>query len=554
MTNDSPRPIERFAVAAVMVLLLSPIVVQGAFCPMARALHTNVNALTLTFAALGVAAVASVVHIATWRRDKPFWCIGISSIAALLLGVWLGTGPAGFAAVTIALLAVALLSGALLPWILPRLPEELDGLAPRRKVTTALVVFLGIVAVIQTARISTFIGDHDRAELSVVPSVPFIVNHSCLTAYVEAARLATEGAPNIYDPENWPDLSHSERSATHQKRYAPFALDAYAYPPPFLLLPRLLLPLPDFLAQRALWFALNGLLITIGLWTVAMWIGGQYRARVLLLAPLVLMSLPSILTLQIGNVHAAVMVLAMLAMVAFESKRPALGGAMLAFAIASKISPGLLVIVLLVQRRFREVLWTAGFGLAFVLLGLVVLGTAPFEAFLTYQMPMLSSGKALGFLAEDFNVPINLAPFGIPFKLKFLGMHVDDPWKAAKFVNQAFTLAIVVLTVIAARKNEPPQTRAATWLTILTLGTLRSPFAPAYVTFSLVWLLSVSSTEVRGAKSTILLVVISLMLVLPTPLPPPQLTIFTLVQQGVMMAFLMDSVFRKPSGKLVQKT
>jgi hypothetical protein len=64
-----------------------------------------------------------------------------------------------------------------------------------------------------------------------------------------------------------------------------------------------------------------------------------------------------------------------------------------------------------------------------------------------------------------------------------------------------------VLTVVAARKNGPPQKRAATWLAILTLGTLRSPFAP-YVTFPVLWLLSVNSTEVRGVRATILLVVV----------------------------------------------
>lgn len=566
-SNDSPRPMERLGFAALLLFTLSPIVVHGISCPLARALHTNahlntwgfgspsapyapnLNALALTFAALGVAAAAWLVHVVTWSRKKTWIATTNASLVALLSGALLGKSPAGIAAATLALVAVAFLSGGLLPWIVSRLPEELDGLAPRRKVTTALVVLLGIVTVLQTARISTFIGDHTRAELSVVPSVPFIVNHSCLTAYVEAARLSTEGAPNIYDAENWPDLSHSARSASYQKRYAPFALDAFAYPPPFLLLPRLLLPLPDFLAQRALWFALNGLLIAIGLWTVARYVGGQHRIRVLLLAPLVLVSLPSIVALQVGNVHAAVMVLAMLAMVAFESKRPALGGAMLAFAIASKISPGLLVVVLLVQRRFREVLWTAAFGLGFVLLSLVVFGSAPLEAFVTYQMPMLSSGKALSFLAEEVNIPLNLAPFGVPFKLAFLGVPVSDPWKVAKYVNQGFTAAILVVTVLAARKNGSPQMRTATWLAILTLGTLRSPFAPGYVTFPVLWLLSVNSTEVRCVRATILLVVAWLMLALPTPMPGPHLTIFSFAQQGIIMTLLLYSLFRNASPK-----
>jgi len=545
LLDSSPRPIERLGFAALLLLILAPIVVQGIGCPLFGILDAHTNALSLTYAALGVAGIAWLVHILTLQRQKSWYSTASASFSALVFGAILGTTLLDIITAILALLPVAVLSSLLLPRIVERLPREMDGLAPRRKVTTILVLLLSIAAIAQISRLSSFMGDHKRAELSLLPTVPFVVNHSCLTAYVEAARLTTENEPNIYNTEHWPDLSHSERSVTNQKPYAPFALDAFAYPPPFLLLPRLLLLLPNFLTQRAAWFVFNGLLLTIGLWTIANWIDDRRRLRIFLLAPLVLICLPTILSLQIGNVHAAVVVLAMLAMVAFESKRPALGGAMLAFAIASKLSPGLLVIVLLVQRRYREVLWTAGFGLGFVLLSLLVIGPKPFETFLTYQLPMLSSGKALGFLADDANVPINLGPFGIPFKLAFLGVSVNDPWKAAKYINQIFTLAIIAITVIAARKNGPPQMQATLWLAILTLGTLRSPFAPIYIAFPVVWLLSVTSTEIRSVKGTIVLTLVWLVLSSPIPLPARQLAVFTLVQQAVLLAFLMYSVFRK---------
>lgn len=546
MRNDSQRPVERLAFAALLLLILSPIVAQGTWCPMARALHTTTNALALTFASLAVSSVAWLAHVVTAHRSKSWAPKASAFVAAFVCGALLGSGPAGIAITTLALVVVALLSSALLPWVLARLPREMDGLARQRKGTTAWMILLSLVTIVQVARISTFMGDHNRGELSVLPTVPFVVNHSCLTAYVEAARLTTEGTSNIYDTDYWPELSHSERSATNQKPYAPFALDAFAYPPTFLLLSRLLLPLPDFLAQRALWFVFNGLVLAAGLWIVATWIDDQRRLRILLLAPLVLICIPSILALQIGNVHAAVVVLAVLAMVAFESKRPALGGAMLAFAIASKISPGLLVIVLLVQRRYREVLWTAGFGLGFVLLALLVFGPAPFQAFLTYQLPMLSSGKALGFLAEGGNVAVNLGPFGLPFKLAFLGVPIADPWRAAKYVNQIFTVAIVIVTIIAARKIGTRQQQAAVWLAILTLGTLRSPFAPTYVTFPVLWLLAVVSPEIRSYRGTILLTVGWMILACPIPLPLPELTVFTMFQQCIILALMIYALFRKP--------
>jgi hypothetical protein len=486
-------------------------------------------------------------HIAIWNRSDKKWIPGVAAgMVAVLLATLVSQGIANIAVALLALLPVALFAGALVPWMVQRLPQELDGMAIRRKITTTLLVLLGIVSVVQTSRLSTFMGDANRAEFSLLPSDSFIVHHSCLTAYVEAARLTTEGDKNIYDAENWPDLSQSARSETYQKRYAPFGLDAFAYPPPYLLLPRfLLLTLHDFRAQRALWFGLNGLLLAFGLWTVATWIGGKQMLRPLLMAPLVFGSLATILTLQIGNVHAAVMVLAMLAMVAFESDRPALGGAMLAFAIASKISPGLLVVVLLFQRRYREIVWTAGFGLAFVLLSLIVVGTAPFEAFLVYQLPLLSSGKALSFLARSDSVPFNVAPFGIPFKLAFLGINVGDPWKLAKIINQGFTVLVVVLTILAARKKGPREMQAAVWLTVLTLGTLRSPYAPPYVLFPLLWLFSLWAIEVRNAIGTILIAVCWFMFSVPVPLSPTQNMIFTLFHQAVIVGILVYWVLRK---------
>jgi len=555
MTIHSGRPAERFGFTALSLFTLSPIVLHGLWRPIARALHTDGNAIALTVGALAVAAVVLVIHVITWNRGSAKWMPGIiASLVALVLGMVQGPGIAGIGAASVALLGVASCAAVLVPWMMARLPRDMDGLAKRRKVTTALVILLGVITITQTNRLGTFMGDYKRPELSLMPSVPFLVNHSCLTAYVEATRLATEGEKNIYDAENWPDLSHSARSDTYAQRYAPFTLDAFAYPPPFLLLPRILLLWNDFQAQRALWFGLNGIFLAFGLWQVAHWIGGKQQLRPLLLMPLVLISLPAIVTLQVGNVHAAVMVLAMLAMVAFESDRPALGGAMLAFAIASKISPGLLVVALLFQRRFREVFWTAGFGIAFVLLSLVVFGSAPFEAFLVYQMPLLSSGKALSFLAREDSIALNMAPFGIPFKLDFLGFQIGDPWVVAKHINQVFTATVVFLTVLAARKTGSKPLHAAMWLTVLTLGTLRSPFAPGYVTFPLFWLMSLWAIEIRSAKGTILLAAIWLLFSGAPHLSPVQFVVFSFIQQFAMIGVLLYWVFRKPRAEAIPQT
>lgn len=341
------------------------------------------------------------------------------------------------------------------------LPHALDGLAVRRKGIAALLVVLGAVPVTVTARLSAFMGDAARSELSVLPTEPFLVHHSCLSAYVEAAALADDRVPNLYDMARWPDLNGTRRTEAGSPGYEPFNLDAFAYPPPSLLLPKVALAwLPDFATQRAFWFALNGLLVAAGLWVVARWCGGPARRRALLLAPAIWISVPTLATLQVGNVHLAVMVAAMLALVAFERGRPALGGALLAFAVLSKAPPGLLVVVPLVRRRFREVLWTTGWAAGFTALGLLVFGADPFIQFVQYELPRLSSGEALAFLDGPESVAINLAPFGVPFKLAALGVHLEDPWALARPLNTGIT---GLLAVVAAWRDRGGPRHPGPW-------------------------------------------------------------------------------------------
>jgi alpha-1,2-mannosyltransferase len=133
-----------------------------------------------------------------------------------------------------------------------------------------------------------------------------------------------------------------------------FNIDAYEYPPPFLLLPRALAILtPEFLRFRMVWFALNGTVLVIGLLVVARMLGPVTGTRALLFSPLVLASDITIATLQVGNLQAIVSSLSMIAMVLLAQRRYAAGGALLAYATVSKLFPGLLLVYLVVQRKWR---------------------------------------------------------------------------------------------------------------------------------------------------------------------------------------------------------
>ena len=58
-----------------------------------------------------------------------------------------------------ALAVLALFQLWLVPVLFAKLPPELDGLARGRRLMTVIVVTLGVVAVVQTSRVSTFMGD-----------------------------------------------------------------------------------------------------------------------------------------------------------------------------------------------------------------------------------------------------------------------------------------------------------------------------------------------------------------------------------------------------------
>src|SRR5205814_8276690 len=121
-----------------------------------------------------------------------------------------------------------------------------------------------------------------------------------------------------------------------------FKVERYEYPPPFLLLPRLLGALTghDFLRLRALWFACMTLPLMLALGLLARFVE---RSAAALLAPAVLAAMPTMLSLQYGNFHVAAVALAVLGMLALQERGrlEIAGGALLAFATVAKCFPGL---------------------------------------------------------------------------------------------------------------------------------------------------------------------------------------------------------------------
>jgi hypothetical protein len=473
------------------------------------------DAASVTGAAVAIGL--AVVLARCLRPRRALLSFGLGGLVAAGATVGLALGLAGL----LTLLSVAVVAALLAQRLFPRIPPSLDGLARRHKVLTALYVLVALVSFVSVARVSVFMGDPTRADHQVLPGEQFLETHSCLTAYVRADTLSRAGVDNLYESQWWHG-SHGfpPRPEGAADPYRPFTLDYYAYPPPFLLVMAPLAPLDDdFLAQRALWFGLNGLLLAAGLWILARWIDGPNAHRVLLLAPIFFASLPVLATLQVGNFQVAVVVLSVLAMVAFHARRDATGGALLAFTILSKISPGVLGVVLLAQRRWRSAAWSAGFGVLLLALSLLTLGVDPIASFVTFTLPRLGSGEAFAFMDDDpFSVLTNMSPFGLPFKLQLMGLDVGDPWILARHLGRGYSVVLVVLAVLAAlRSSGERRTQAITWMSLLVLAALQSPFAPGYTVIALLWAITLLAVEVRTFRGGLALVLLWLGLVVVVP-------------------------------------
>lgn len=529
----TPRNLERPAFASLVALLLAPFLGHGLWLPLVHVLGPAGDAAAVTMAALAVGGAVAVVHALGPARARLSSLAAGASIA-LVATLAASLGLAG----VVTLLAVAAALAWLVGWLTSRLPPVLDGLARRHRLTTALYSVVAITSVVTTARLGSFIGDSTRVEDQVVPGVAFLETHSCLTAYVHAATLGGQHVDNLY-AERWWHGSHGfpPAAAGAENPYQPFVLDYFAYPPPFLLVMAPLTVLDgDFPAQRALWFGLNGLLLAVGLWVVARWIDGPSSHRVLLLAPLFFGTIPVLVTLQVGNFQVAAVMLSVLAMVAFHEDRPALGGALLAFAILSKLSPGVLGIVLLAQRRWLAAAWSAGFGLVFVALSLAVHGVEPMTSFLTYTLPRLGSGEAFGFMDDDaLSLVTNMAAFGLPFKLELMGFDAGEPWVVGRWLGRAYSIVLIVVVGVVARQRGDRRSQALIWMSLVVLAALQSPFAPGYTLIGLLWAITLLGAEVRGFRGGVALVLLWLVLTVVPPIDVPALAGYSVLQSALAM-------------------
>ncbi|WAS92591.1 glycosyltransferase family 87 protein [Nannocystis punicea] len=530
-TESVSRP--RLLVGGVMLLLVAPIVVQGFVRLLSSWTGEPHAALPVTLASLLAVALAWAVALVRGAvHPLVAWCAAGLAGGFLLLDTGAPLSSLATAAI------VGGLTAAGLPLAAARAP------LPRGRVTAALWGLLAVVALLQFGRMSVFMADPSQ-RWGALAEAEFMSQHSCLTSYVHGAELARRGDANIYDDRYGSHPEHPVPELPSAIDIGPLTMDTYEYPPQFLPLPRLMLALSDeFMAIRALWFALTtAVFIAVSL-VLARWLGGEAERRARLLLVAIALSPPLLITAYFGNFQPMAMGLSALAMLWIVEGHTRRGAALLAFTISAKIFPGILGVWLLASRRFAAAAWTVLFSGLWAALALLLFGTRPFDDFLGYHLPRLASGETFAFLSLPLPSMSNLGVFGLPFKARLAGWGGSeaDAWALARQLSWVYTLVLFVVALASGWRRATPTTShgrsvlLGEWFGLLALGAMRSPFAPPEALIPVVWALGFRAAAAERRREVVMVVVawVAIMIVIPVPSQPA--AVFALAVQAVVYA------------------
>jgi alpha-1,2-mannosyltransferase len=442
-------------------------------------------------------------------------------------------------------LAVSAVTTALVSFALPRRLDAVDERAAGRGLLI-LASMATVLAIVQLVRLTVFTVAPTRDDFAAVPSSSFSRHHYCGTAYFVAGGVARE-VVNLYDNAIY---DHPDSVATAQRKprtIEGFNVDVYEYPPPFLVLPRMVMRVaPDLVRFRMVWFGLSVASLLLAMLIVAAALPRAQATRAVLLMPLVWAGMPTIAGLQMGNFQVMTLAISMAGMALFSRRHDAGGGALLGFAVASKLFPGMLVLYLAARRAWRPVVATCLAGLLFGLLALWDMGLAPFTAFV-HHLPRLLGGEAFAAFRNPAAIAANQSIPGLVFKLRFFGLP-DAGFGGAKLVGWIYTVIAVTVTILLARRGRGGP---IAWITVLVLATLRSPFLPVtYAAVAPLWLLTLlgaENVERRRALVWIGLAWLAFEIVWPVdwPLDPRVASAINLVPMATMLALVVVAVRRE---------
>ena len=451
------------------------------------------------------------------------------AVAAGAIGVGLSPLSAGIAGATLASAIAGLLSRYLL---------LATGFAfATRRWLAIVAVIATIAAAAQIFPLTLFMIDSNRVEYSMKPGDTFRARHSCMSSYAEGARFASEGSSNIYDV------------ALYKPRYlGTLQVDPYHYPPPFLLLPQSMrVVAPEFAQFRAMWFAMQLLLIVGAFVAASIWISGVAGATVLTGGAIVLALPGTLFALQQGNFQVSATPLAVLGFTLLLAGRLGSGATILAWTAAAKIFPGILVVHLIGARKWPAVAWLAGMGIALLALTLAVQGTRPVHDFVTHAMPEITDASAFPQTEAPATGSVNWTVYGLTVRLRHLGADwMTKPVGLA--IASIYGVLVIALAAFAGWRRPLRIDTPSGRLTVLQvavalvgLAAFRSPFAGAHYgavsTLCLLALLAAGTSSYRDARLWLVAMVVYGLTTWTIPSPTAPASGMWLVITGVMLVF-----------------
>ena len=502
---------ERVGIAAAASVVPALMIVHAVNAAIPSQSGPHAKALSI---AIGV--IALVHAVIQWRRAAmPIWSWAFApSIVAALLA-WTNGDFAG----VIALVACGTLQGWFQARLARSLPSTVDGMLRRHPVRSIAWSLLVLLAIVQTVRLSNHEADPSTGWW-VVSRHPAWTAHQCSSAYIYAADLHIQGEPNIYLGDHY-----SDGPAPTVENLSGNVDCAYQYPPPFLLLPWVALQLTnDYFTIRPIWLALQGLGFLATAALLGLWVGGPRGRLVLWLLPAVWIAAPTLQNFQFGQYHLSAFALALGGMLAFEKRRTVLGGALLGAAVVTKIYPAVLLVLLVAQRRWRELGFTVFWIVGIAGLGLAILGPAPYEAFVFYHLPRVLDGSAFPSPnADDGMTAILTGITAMPGRLRILGLDFL-PQALGSWLGYALGLAILALVWLHRNRTTDRGQDLVLWFVLLNLVVMQGgaafvDYAPA-TTLWLLTLLGYDATRSRFNAVWLVLVWIQLATLLGTfPIP-----------------------------------
>jgi len=494
------RPLERTFIALVVCGSLAITIVHSINSILIRWFPTlgQTSAAILTwaviFVSVGFALGQLIIQQSKWLLLVGILLSVIGSLGAAVFGN-------GFGTASLAIFLIGIVQTRAADRISSRLPVSLDGAIVKHPLRSFLWTILGILLLIQTGRLGTYMAD-PSVDWWLTTRNEWWAKHMCMPAYIQAADYNRQGEGNIYDERHYPAITRNAKVHLAVQRMDAFVGDPYQYPPQFLIFPSLALWLTnDFLTMRTVWYSLQMLGFVLVAVLLAWWVRSEAGWTPMLLIPVVLLSVPAMQCLQFGQFHLATIVLAVAGMLAFERERHALGGILLAVAILSKLFPAILLIPLVIQRRWKSLAWTIGFAGLLTLVALTIVGTKPFSAFVNYQLPRLSGGDALAAFTREWPelremVTANvISLYGVVLKLHELGVPgMSDG--LALWIMRLYSVLVFLLALLAGRTSGSRLHRTLIWFALLNLAALQTSLAWGdYVTVGSVWLLSLMAVQ-----------------------------------------------------------